>query len=215
MASLSARPSCPWYGAGGAVRRRSSLAVRRRVLLLLRDAGAGRARRRRAPSSPRSSARIDQGPGDGAAAAGVPRAGRRPRSAARQPEADAARREGRRRPAAPHADAGDAVEPDDPRLQAAAPIVTKQLHAEWPISLELEGTYHNLGAVLRSRQQVHAHHQHQQPRRSTQKDPPTPNATIDDHVHGDDVRAARADRPAPPKPGTARRRGQGAAGEDA
>jgi type IV pilus assembly protein PilO len=25
-----------------------------------------------------------------------------------------------------------------------APIVTKQLHAEWPISLELEGTYHNL-----------------------------------------------------------------------
>jgi type IV pilus assembly protein PilO len=24
------------------------------------------------------------------------------------------------------------------------PIVTKQLHAEWPISLELEGTYHNL-----------------------------------------------------------------------
>ena len=25
-----------------------------------------------------------------------------------------------------------------------APIVTRQLHAEWPISLELEGTYHNL-----------------------------------------------------------------------
>src|SRR5207249_10074285 len=25
-----------------------------------------------------------------------------------------------------------------------APTVTKQLHAEWPISLELEGTYHNL-----------------------------------------------------------------------
>src|SRR3954453_17138882 len=25
-----------------------------------------------------------------------------------------------------------------------APIVTKQLHAEWPINLELEGTYHNL-----------------------------------------------------------------------
>jgi len=24
------------------------------------------------------------------------------------------------------------------------PIVTKQLHAEWPISLELDGTYHNL-----------------------------------------------------------------------
>jgi len=25
-----------------------------------------------------------------------------------------------------------------------APVVTKQLHAEWPISLELEGSYHNL-----------------------------------------------------------------------
>jgi type IV pilus assembly protein PilO len=25
-----------------------------------------------------------------------------------------------------------------------APIVTKQLHAEWPIALELDGTYHNL-----------------------------------------------------------------------
>ena len=26
-----------------------------------------------------------------------------------------------------------------------APVVTKQLHAEWPINIELEGTYHNLG----------------------------------------------------------------------
>ena len=25
-----------------------------------------------------------------------------------------------------------------------APVVTKQLHAEWPIKLELDGTYHNL-----------------------------------------------------------------------
>src|SRR5438094_5569809 len=25
-----------------------------------------------------------------------------------------------------------------------APTVTKQLHAEWPITLELQGTYHNL-----------------------------------------------------------------------
>ena len=25
-----------------------------------------------------------------------------------------------------------------------APTVTKQLHAEWPITLELDGTYHNL-----------------------------------------------------------------------
>jgi type IV pilus assembly protein PilO len=26
-----------------------------------------------------------------------------------------------------------------------APIVVKQMHAEWPINLQLEGTYHNLG----------------------------------------------------------------------
>jgi type IV pilus assembly protein PilO len=26
-----------------------------------------------------------------------------------------------------------------------APVVTRQLHAEWPINIELEGTYHNLG----------------------------------------------------------------------
>jgi type IV pilus assembly protein PilO len=28
------------------------------------------------------------------------------------------------------------------------PVANKQLHAEWPISLELEGTYHNLGMFL-------------------------------------------------------------------
>jgi len=26
-----------------------------------------------------------------------------------------------------------------------APVVTKDLHAEWPINIELDGTYHNLG----------------------------------------------------------------------
>jgi len=26
-----------------------------------------------------------------------------------------------------------------------APVVTQELHAEWPINIELEGTYHNLG----------------------------------------------------------------------
>ena len=29
-----------------------------------------------------------------------------------------------------------------------APIVMKQLHAEWPITLELDGTYHNLAAFF-------------------------------------------------------------------
>jgi type IV pilus assembly protein PilO len=28
------------------------------------------------------------------------------------------------------------------------PIATREMHAEWPISLELEGTYHNLGLFL-------------------------------------------------------------------
>lgn len=31
-----------------------------------------------------------------------------------------------------------------------APTVTKQMHAEWPISLELDGTYHNVGRFLDS-----------------------------------------------------------------
>jgi type IV pilus assembly protein PilO len=29
-----------------------------------------------------------------------------------------------------------------------SPVVTKQLHAEWPIALELEGTYHNLATFF-------------------------------------------------------------------
>src|SRR5216684_9033320 len=29
-----------------------------------------------------------------------------------------------------------------------APVVTKQLHAEWPINLELEGNYHNLATFF-------------------------------------------------------------------
>jgi type IV pilus assembly protein PilO len=29
-----------------------------------------------------------------------------------------------------------------------APIIARQLHAEWPISLELDGTYHNLGVFF-------------------------------------------------------------------
>ena len=29
-----------------------------------------------------------------------------------------------------------------------APVVTKDLHAEWPISLELDGTYHNLATFF-------------------------------------------------------------------
>ena len=31
------------------------------------------------------------------------------------------------------------------RVFKPAPVVTKDLHAEWPINIELDGTYHNLG----------------------------------------------------------------------
>ena len=31
------------------------------------------------------------------------------------------------------------------RVFKPAPVVTRDLHAEWPINMELEGTYHNLG----------------------------------------------------------------------
>ena len=31
------------------------------------------------------------------------------------------------------------------KLFKPAPVITKELHAEWPINIELEGTYHNLG----------------------------------------------------------------------
>jgi type IV pilus assembly protein PilO len=33
----------------------------------------------------------------------------------------------------------------DIRIFKPQPVVNKQMHAEWPISLELEGTYHDLG----------------------------------------------------------------------
>ena len=67
--------------------------------------------------------------------------------------------------------------------------VTKQLHAEWPIALQLDGTYHNLGDVLRSRQQVLANHQHQQRRHQGEGQART---ELDDfgRLRGDDVRAA-------------------------
>jgi len=57
-------------------------------------------------------------------------------------------------------------------------ITTRELHAEWPIGLELEGTYHNLGLFLDRVSRF--------PRiinigsiAITAKQQPTPNATID------------------------------------
>ncbi len=39
------------------------------------------------------------------------------------------------------------------------PIAAREIHAEWPIGLELEGNYHNLGDLPRSGEPVPAHHQ--------------------------------------------------------
>lgn len=57
------------------------------------------------------------------------------------------------------------------------PIAVKEMHAEWPISLQLEGNYHNLGLFLDRVSKF--------PRiinigllKLTQKDPPSPGATM-------------------------------------
>ena len=79
-----------------------------------------------------------------------------------------------------------------------APTVTKQLHAEWPIELQLEGTYHNL-AIFFDRVgkftrivnitglDVHG------------KEPPDPNATIVAQCVA--TTFVLLDKPVPPKPG--------------
>ena len=79
-----------------------------------------------------------------------------------------------------------------------APVVTKQLHAEWPIELQLEGTYHNL-AIFFDRVgkftrivnitglDVHG------------KEPPDPNATIVAQCIA--TTFVLLDKPVPPKPG--------------
>ena len=43
-----------------------------------------------------------------------------------------------------------------------APIVQKETHAEWPIELELDGTYHNLGLFFDRVEQVPANRQRQE-----------------------------------------------------
>ena len=74
-----------------------------------------------------------------------------------------------------------------------APVVMKQLHAEWPIALELDGTYHNLAIFLDRVGQVHPHRQHHRPAGARQGQA---RAELDHHRHlrGDDLRAARQTR---------------------
>jgi type IV pilus assembly protein PilO len=58
-----------------------------------------------------------------------------------------------------------------------APVVTRQLHAEWPIALELDGTYHNL-AIFFDRLGKFTRIVNIANLDITGKDQPTPNSTI-------------------------------------
>ena len=70
------------------------------------------------------------------------------------------------------------------------PSVQQAMYAEVPFKLQAEGTYHNLGAVLRPDQQVPANHQRQRHHHQGQ---PAAGAELHDHrrVHRHHVRAAR------------------------
>ena len=72
-----------------------------------------------------------------------------------------------------------------------APTVTKQLHAEWPINLELDGNYPQPRDVLRSRQQVHAHREHQHARSEGPRDKPRPERDDPGQLRRHHVRVAR------------------------
>ncbi len=67
--------------------------------------------------------------------------------------------------------------------------VTQALHAEWPIALELDGTYHNL-AIFFDRVGKFTRIVNISGLEVNGKDKPTPNSTITAKVHGHDVRAA-------------------------
>ena len=84
-----------------------------------------------------------------------------------------------------------------------APVVTKQLHAEWPIALELDGTYHNLAIFFDRVGKFTRIVNITGLRRPRQGHSPSANTTITAHVRRDDVRAARQARP---RPSRARRR---------
>jgi len=58
-----------------------------------------------------------------------------------------------------------------------SPVVTKQLHAEWPITLELDGTYHNL-AIFFDRVGKFTRIVNISDVHVRGKDKPTPNVTI-------------------------------------
>jgi type IV pilus assembly protein PilO len=79
-----------------------------------------------------------------------------------------------------------------------APIVTKQLHAEWPIVLELDGTYHNL-ALFFDRVGKFTRIVNITDLAVKGKDRPTPNSTITATCVA--TTFVLLDKPAPPKAG--------------
>jgi type IV pilus assembly protein PilO len=79
-----------------------------------------------------------------------------------------------------------------------SPTVTKQLHAEWPIALELEGTYHNL-ALFFDRVGKFTRIVNITGLDVKGKTPPEPNATITALCVA--TTFVLLDKPVPPKPG--------------
>ncbi|MBM3772343.1 MAG: hypothetical protein FJW27_13895 [Acidimicrobiia bacterium] len=78
------------------------------------------------------------------------------------------------------------------------PVVTKQLHAEWPIALELDGTYHNL-AVFFERVGKFTRIINVSDLVIKGKNPPAPNSTITASCVA--TTFVLLDKPAAPKPG--------------
>ncbi len=79
-----------------------------------------------------------------------------------------------------------------------APTVTKQLHAEWPINLELDGTYHNL-AIFFDRVGRFTRIVNISGVDVKGKDRPEPNSTMTASCVA--TTFVLLDKPAPPKPG--------------
>lgn len=78
------------------------------------------------------------------------------------------------------------------------PVVTKQLHAEWPIALELDGTYHNL-AIFFDRIGKFTRIINISDLAVKGKGAPTPSSTITATCVA--TTFVLLDKPAPPKPG--------------
>ena len=165
----------PWWGQIGAF----VAGVRRggvRLLALLRGRDAGR---RHAAPDAADGARGGHRPrrGHRAPAAGVRIAGRSARAAPREPQAGAARGEGRRRHPAPHPGAGDAVEPVDSALHAAGSRCSRRSTPRFRTACRPKGRTTTSGsssiASASSRESSTSARS-----RSSAKTPPEPDATI-------------------------------------